>query len=60
MSTFIAQSNTSPHAVKFEAANKEEALALLAANGYADYTIVWTNEGTLRLNKVRVYDEKQF
>ncbi len=60
MSIFVAQQKDGVHAVQFEADNTEHALSLLAENGFADYVIVWTNEGTLRLNKVKVYDKKQF
>lgn len=60
MSHFVAQDPNSEHAVSFEANNKEHAMSLLEANGYGHYNIVWSTEGTLRINKVKVYDRKDF
>lgn len=52
MSIFVAQSPNSSHAVQFEANDHDHALEILKEHGYEEYKIVWTNVGTLRLNKV--------
>jgi hypothetical protein len=52
MSHFVAQSPDSKHAVQFEANDTNHALVILQENGYADYKIVWSTVGTLRLKKI--------